>query len=384
MPLRIERAQTSQATVLTNIMHIAKGHWGYDPEDMKEFREHWQITPEMIEKDPFLIVLENEQPLGFARIIQEAEQMCLLDCLFVLPQAHGKGYGTWLLEAAEEVAKSQQCTSMRLESDAHAAPFYARHGYHATGSRPSAFKQSGPIQLMEKDLSPPIYRLNTVDLHLNTSEPWQFEEENAQAIKVNWQTLVTENPDLWDGKVLSLYNYSIHGNGFSGRLVEVNYSAFLAWRDWGFPDRGAKNLFGCVVLRSKEGHLIFGKMASNTATAGLVYPPGGNLDLNDIRSDGTVDIFGSIARELEEETGFKIEDGELGDILVINDGPRIAIARILTLPLSADTIRAKISHFNANLENPELEDAFVITSTADLQAHRVPPYAKALTAHLLN
>ncbi|WP_208995000.1 GNAT family N-acetyltransferase [Pseudovibrio sp. Alg231-02] len=384
MHCQMRLAAKSQAIALTDIMHAAKGHWGYDPQDMQEFRDHWKITAEMIEADPILVITDHERPLGFARITRENAETALLDCLFVLPEAHGKGHGAWLLEGAEEAAKRMQCTRMRLESDANAAPFYQHHGYHSTSNRPSAFKGAGPIEHMQKDLTPQIHEIADVSLNLNTSDCWDFATNNSEAIKENWQTLISDNPDLWDGKVLSLYQYSLDQKQFSGDLVEINYSEFLAWRDWGFPDRSAKNLFGCAVLRSSQGHLVFGKMAGNTATAGQVYPPGGNLDLNDITPSGKVDIFGSIARELEEETGLTLDQGELGDVFAIEDGPRLAIARILTLQLTSDEILSKIAHFNANQKKPELEEAVIVKSREDLKDYSVPPYALALTAHLLN
>ena len=384
MHCQMRPATKCQAHALTNIMHAAKAHWGYDPQDMEIFREHWKITPEMIEADPPLVILDETRPIGFARVVKENIETALLDHLFVLPEAHGNGYGAWLLGGAEEIAKRMQCSTLRLEADAHAVPFYARHGYHSTGNRPSAFKGAGPIEHMQKDLTPQIREVTQIDLNLDAAASWKFAIHNKEAIKENWQQLISQNPDLWDGKILSLYQYAFNQKKLSGTLVEIDYSAFLAWRDWGFPDRNAKNLFGCTILRSSEGHLIFGKMASHTATAGQVYAPGGNLDLNDITPTGKVDIFASIARELEEETGFTLDQGELGEVLAVEDGPRLAIARILTLQLTSDQISAKISHFNANQEKPELEEAVIVTSLADLSAHQVVPYARALTAHLLN
>ncbi|KZL21438.1 putative acetyltransferase [Pseudovibrio axinellae] len=360
MHVQMTPAHTSQAVALTNIMHAAKGHWDYDPQDLEEFRAHWKITPKMIEEHPVLVISQEDRPVGFARIIKESPETALLDCLFVLPQAHGKGYGVWLLHGAETVAKRLHCTKLRLESDANAAPFYEKHGYHPTGSRASAFKRAKAIQLMEKALTAQIHEVREVDLILNSTAKWSFAAQNRQDISQNWQALIARTPALWDGKVLLVSSYTFKQGKFSAELMHIDYSAFLAWRDWGFPDKQSTNLFGCTVIRSREGDLIFGKMGENTAAAGQVYPPGGNLDQSDITPNGKVDIIASIARELEEETGLKLEQGELGRLLVIEDGPHVAIAQILTFPLTNNAILSKIADFNANQQEPELEEAVII------------------------
>ncbi|MFX5960907.1 hypothetical protein ABTE72_19340, partial [Acinetobacter baumannii] len=79
------------------------------------------------------------------------------------------------------------------------------------------------------------------------------------------------------------------GERFSARYFDVDFASFLAWRDWGFPDRDVFNGFGMGALRAADGAFVLGEMGGHTATAGRVYFPSGTPDLDDVR-DGRLDI----------------------------------------------------------------------------------------------
>lgn len=216
-----------------------------------------------------------------------------------------------------------------------------------------------------------------------TGETWRFEAEYAEKISAHWQKLTADNPHLWNGRVMKLASFDVADGVFSGSMVEASYAAFLAWRDWNYPDPDIRNLFGSAVIRARGGELVFGKMAAHTATAGQVYPPGGNLDRDDLRESGDVDVEGSISRELGEETGLDAGEALTHSTYAVFDGPRISISRVFEFPYTAEEIVARIGNHNAREERPELDEAVVLARPSDADGLTMPPYARALAERLL-
>ena len=155
-------------------------------------------------------------------------------------------------------------------------------------------------------ITPPvIHRVTTLDLNFRPA-PWPFAEARRAEIDAHFALQQREKP-IWNGRVLLGRNPDFTGERFSADFFEADFASFLAWRDWGFPDAGVFNGFGMGALRCSDGAFILGEMGPHTSNAGRVYFPSGTPDLGDI-SGGTVDISGSVAREIEEETGLSAAD----------------------------------------------------------------------------
>ena len=67
-----------------------------------------------------------------------------------------------------------------------------------------------------------------------------------------------------------------------GAYLETDFASFLAWRDWGFPDRRCATASRMAALRSADGAFLLGVMGRHTATAGQIYFPAGTPDPTDI------------------------------------------------------------------------------------------------------
>ena len=211
-----------------------------------------------------------------------------------------------------------------------------------------------------------IHRVIELDLKLR-SEPWPFAEARRAEIEAHFARRVEEKPKLWNGRILLGRNPVFSGNRFSADYFETGFAGFLAWIDWGFPDSGVFNGFGMGALRCADGAFVLGEMADHTANGGRIYFPSGTPDRDDI-SGSSVDIAGSVAREVEEETGLTSEDyraAEHWDCVVTPTA--IAMMRILHVASTGEALAAKIEANLARQKSPELSAVHLVRNRGDLK-----------------
>src|SRR5882757_2940458 len=210
-----------------------------------------------------------------------------------------------------------------------------------------------------------IHRVTTLDLAVE-AWPWPFARERRAEIDAHFTLQLREKPEMWNGRVLLGRNPVFSGERLSASYFETDFASFLAWRDWGFPDKGAFNGFGMGALISSDGAFVLGEMGQHTANAGRIYFASGTPDLDDIRG-GTLDMSGSVERELEEETGLAPADYH-SDVHwhCIFTGPALSMIRILRVDMPGEALRARIVGNLALQQSPELSDIHLVRGTADL------------------
>lgn len=215
-------------------------------------------------------------------------------------------------------------------------------------------------------MTPPvIHRVAQLDLSVQPWS-WPFADERRADIEAHFALKRSEKPQLWNGRVLLARHPDFAGDRLRARYFETDFASFLAWRDWGFPDSSVFNGFGMGALCSSDGAFVLGEMAGHTANAGRIYFPSGTPDLDDIKL-GAVDMAGSIAREVEEETGLTPADYSAGahwDCVV--SGPAIAMMRILNVNSTGEALRARIETNLARQHQPELVAMHLVRTTSDL------------------
>ena len=212
---------------------------------------------------------------------------------------------------------------------------------------------------------PVIHRVTQLDLKF---EPWSwpFADERRADIAAHFAVKQREKPEIWNGPVLLPRNPVFTGNRFSASYFDIDFASFLAWRDWGFPDKGVFNGFGMGALRCSDGAFVLGEMSQHTANAGRIYFPSGTPDLNDV-SGGAVDMASSVGREVEEETGLTSTDYRPGahwDCVV--SGSAIALIRILDADGSGEALRARIEANLARQSQPEFAAIHLVRASSDL------------------
>ena len=216
-------------------------------------------------------------------------------------------------------------------------------------------------------MPPVIHRVTQLDLAVQPWS-WPFATERRADIDAHFVLKRKAKPQLWNGRVLLGRHPVFSGDRLRSSYFETDFASFLAWRDWGFPDSGVFNGFGMGALRGSDGAFVLGEMADHTANAGRIYFPAGTPDLDDV-SDGAFDVAGSIAREIEEETGLAPADYRAGahwDCVV--SGAAIAMIRILNVDLTGEALRARVEANLARQHQPELVAIHLVRTTADLTA----------------
>ena len=212
-----------------------------------------------------------------------------------------------------------------------------------------------------------IHRVSTLDLNVRPRR-WPFAEERRAEIDAHFAIKQREKPKIWNGRILLARDPVFTADCFSACYFDTGFADFLAWRDWGFPDRSVFNGFGMGALRCSDGAFVLGEMGHHTANAGRIYFPSGTPDLDDL-SDGAVDIAGSVAREVEEETGLTAADywtSAQWDCVV--SGSAIAMIRMLNVELTGEELRARIEANLARQDQPELSAIHLVRDAGDLTA----------------
>ena len=216
--------------------------------------------------------------------------------------------------------------------------------------------------------SQPIHRVTRLDLKVGSFR-WPFAEQRRAEISAHFRGKAAR-----EAKTLERPRAAGAQSGHRRRLLcgadyfETDFASFLAWRDWGFPDKAVFNGFGMGALRSSDGAFALGEMGGHTANAGRIYFPAGTPDLGDIR-DGMLDVSGSVVREAEEETGLTPADYRAGaDWDCIDTGTSIALIRVLQVDMPGEALRAKIEANLARQTSPELSAIHLVRKRSDITA----------------
>ncbi len=227
------------------------------------------------------------------------------------------------------------------------------------------------------DESLSIERVDAIDARV---EPyaWAFERSDAARIADHWAAFTADKPAAFDGRVLLMRQCACETSGAHAIMrsvhFETNFSAFLAWRDFGFPDAGVRNCFSMAALRGSDGAFILAEMGGHTANPGRIYFPAGTPDPGDV-VDGRLDLEGSVRRELEEETGLVAGEVALDDAwLLVDAGPRYACMKGVRIDAPAAEAAREINARIARQREPELSGVRVVRGPRDFDPQRMPDF----------
>ncbi|HTO61195.1 MAG TPA: NUDIX hydrolase [Bradyrhizobium sp.] len=230
-----------------------------------------------------------------------------------------------------------------------------------------------------------IRRVTTLELRYEP-RPWPFAEARRAEISAHFAEKQREKPAIWNGRVLLARDPVLDHAQLSARYFDADFASFLAWRDWGFPDKEVFNGFGMGALRSSDGAFVLGEMNQHTANAGRIYFPAGTPEPGDIR-DGAVDLAGSVLREMEEETGLRPDDYSIDPgWYCVRSGAAIALLRLLVVDCPGEELKDRIEANLASQTRPELAAIHLVRETSELRGElgaAMPRYVTAFIEHQL-
>ena len=206
---------------------------------------------------------------------------------------------------------------------------------------------------------------------------WTFPRERAAEIEAMWARDSAAKSGLFNGRVLIQHHCAVEGGTLVSRYVEAGYKPFYCWNRMGYPPPAMRNGFAMAALKSRDGAFLLGVMSDHTANAGKIYFAAGTPDKDDVLADGTVDLAGSVLRELGEETGLRPDEVTIGNgYTALIDTMRVALMRPVFVDLPADEARKVMLERIAGMEEKELADIHIVRGRADIVPERMPVFMR--------
>jgi GNAT superfamily N-acetyltransferase len=139
MQLAIRAPNVEELPALSELCMRSKAVWGYDADFMAACLKELTFVPGDLVSSRIAVAARGDDVLGVAQIRTRGNEADLVK-LFVEPAAMRGGVGQALFAWAIDAAREMGASSMTIEADPDAAPFYRR-----LGARDAGLVSSGSI-----------------------------------------------------------------------------------------------------------------------------------------------------------------------------------------------------------------------------------------------
>ncbi|WP_374379184.1 GNAT family N-acetyltransferase [Dongia sp.] len=134
-------ARSDERTTLDDICFRAKAHWGYDADFMAQVRDQIRVNPDSVSAGRVWVAVDaTDRPCGIVEVDPLDATVADLTLLFVDPAHMRSGIGRALYTKALALAAGLGAHHLVIDSDPHAAAFYAAMGAIRTGSEPTGYQ----------------------------------------------------------------------------------------------------------------------------------------------------------------------------------------------------------------------------------------------------
>ena len=121
--MKVERVNTTDHEILTEITKQSKAYWGYSIEQLLQWNNLLTITKDYIASNQvFKLVIDNKT-IGYYAYFNLEENSVKLDNLFILPEYIGKGFGKYLMTDFLTRVKNEKFKKITLDSEPNAEDF---------------------------------------------------------------------------------------------------------------------------------------------------------------------------------------------------------------------------------------------------------------------
>jgi GNAT superfamily N-acetyltransferase len=136
---RVRRATAADEARLREVAAASKGYWGYDQERVRE----WAASADLLRE--IWVAERGGRIVAWGAVLPPDDGRCVLDDLWVEPEAIRTGVGTVLFEHAVARAHELGARSLRWESDPNAVGFYERMGAATVGTAIGPWGRECPV-----------------------------------------------------------------------------------------------------------------------------------------------------------------------------------------------------------------------------------------------
>jgi N-acetylglutamate synthase-like GNAT family acetyltransferase len=119
-------AETKDSGLLRDILITSKGYWGYSQDQLEKWKSALRFEDDYISRNTVKLILKDQEVIGFFAIVKGEEN--LLDHLWLLPAAIGKGFGNQVFEQIVIECNKLEISSFFIISDPDAEGFYLKKG----------------------------------------------------------------------------------------------------------------------------------------------------------------------------------------------------------------------------------------------------------------
>jgi 8-oxo-dGTP pyrophosphatase MutT (NUDIX family) len=229
-----------------------------------------------------------------------------------------------------------------------------------------------------------VDRVDAVEIGIDPAPP-AFSAAETARIARHWRVVKRRHPEVFDGDILLVRDVAVAAGRLTATAVRTRYSVLMALIEGRLQGPALGNAFGGAAILSADGAVFLGRMAAHCYEPGVLKLVSGTPDLDDIdHAANRLDIAGSIAREVAEETGLDVAEAVAAPRLtVVRDGPLVVVVQPLRFALPAAALQRRIDQYLKSLERSELAEVVAVAGPDDPALAEVPGYVRAAVADVL-